>query len=416
MKLSDETKETGDVKPKEKPDRQGEKKKKWRKKEKVSNKYEAPPTHCVLHDTSFITDANFDLFVDKKVEEDNISGSSSMILELPQRQYLDDEEFTKELFPKPLSIRALLESSGASNSHDEHVPQQIMVKSTSHFINKKNFNLFVETKTTPDNISIDDDYEGTVPELPQRGYLEGEDVDEVPQLPDRKYTDEDVRNINVLRGSEGSKVPLVGHRKHANTYIYTPPSVSTISGRTQSSGMINHRSSQKTSEVAESAINRHTRIAQANKKPQSHSTEDDSQDDYTPLDPSTLNQRPAAMSELADVYMVLTKNSDGRQTASAEQQKDPDYMSLRSENPKGIKESSYMSLKRTVTGNSDSDDDEYSYTPLNPSTMSRETAALAYSVGLNNAVGAMESSSSSGSGYDNNKGPHTSLRNFTQQK
>ncbi len=177
------------------------------KKELLLNKYEAPPAHCVVQDTSFITTENFSLFVDKKVEEDNISGSSSMVLELPQRNYLDDEDFSTQL-SKKLTFKSV---NNTPIPEQTEGLQHFSMKATGQFINDKNLHLFVATKPASDNLSLDSDYEGAQPELPERGYLmEDEDIGDTPALPGREYMDDDDVGgiLNADRDSVNDYMPL----------------------------------------------------------------------------------------------------------------------------------------------------------------------------------------------------------------
>lgn len=166
----------------------------------------------MVQDTSFITTENFDLFVNKKVEEDAISGSSSMVMELPQRRYLDDEDFSAQLsenFSKKLAFKSINSNTKDNRPEVTGGLQHFSMKATGQFLNEKNLHLFVEAKPASDNLSLDSDYEGAQPELPERGYLMGdedEDIGDIPALPERRYTEDDV--VDADRESLNDYMPL----------------------------------------------------------------------------------------------------------------------------------------------------------------------------------------------------------------
>jgi len=128
------------------------------------------PSFLILKETSFLNSKNFDLFVEKKVEDDGISGSSSLVLELPPRKYLAEKELTQDMLPKATSamIRQPPDSSEASNDPVEVMPSHLPLRNTTD-INETNIHLFVGEPPGSDHSSSDgEDY---APELPQRGYL-----------------------------------------------------------------------------------------------------------------------------------------------------------------------------------------------------------------------------------------------------
>jgi len=254
-------------------------------------------------DTSFLNKDNLRLFVEKRVDEDQISGSSSTVLELPKRTYLEDEDFSKELLSQPQDVRIVMGPSSSGNKHDKQMPKQIVIASTSRFLNE-NMNLFIEGKHDSDNISCSSDV--------------------APELPDRKYLEEDTTNKNPLSPtSEAIDVPNVTYNEER----------------------------------------RDIRLRKS----------DSLSDKYTPLDPSTLQLVPEVRRELTQPYASVTQG----EVVMGSQLDLGDYMALTTSTSKS-NEGTYMSLRKPGSGRPDSDDDdyEYSYTKMTPNFL---TSTLGHS-------------------------------------
>ena len=157
-----------------------------------TSKYKVP-THCVLQ-TSFLNQDNLKLFLERKVNEDEMSGTSSMVLELPKRQYLEDENFSKDLLSQPQDVRIVMGPTD-SRSSGKQMPKQIVIASTSRFLNE-NMNLFIEGMQDSDNISY---CSGGVPELPERKYLEDTANEDPPSLPKKRSKTRDIPNVSEQR-------------------------------------------------------------------------------------------------------------------------------------------------------------------------------------------------------------------------
>ena len=133
-----------------------------------------PPSQIILKETSFLNNNNFELFVEKKVEDDAVSGSSSLVPELPPRKYLAELEVTREMLPMAMDITIRpLDSIEASTAFDGSIPHFVL-ENTTDVVNASNFHHFVEDNAASDHHSSScnsDDYEGVAPDLPQRCYM-----------------------------------------------------------------------------------------------------------------------------------------------------------------------------------------------------------------------------------------------------
>ncbi len=310
-----------------------------------------------------------------------------MVLELPQRQYLDDAEFSKVI-----GMTLEQESEVDSKPRDEAIPHSIIVNSTSNFINKNNFDLFIGTNEK--KCAVDNDYK-MPPILPCPKYLEDGGEDEVPKVPDRGYTEDDIRDLTSHSGRAGdSTVSGKQSNPFSNTAI-TGVQTKECNIRPQRCGR------RGVSDTETVYISPETGMGQIlrkfNKKPNPGvSSEEDSQtNDYTPLDFSTLETKP--VSGLAETYMCLSKPVPGKTQENATTQEVPKYMSLTGTHDSiaGVK-SPYMSVKSAPNvgninfsggGTKKSSDDDGGYMPLTTHTMTRKTAELANTTtGLKNAA------------------------------
>ncbi len=90
---------------------------------------------------------------------------------------------------------------------------QYIVNSTRNFINKNNFDLFIGTNEK--KCAVDNDYR-MPPILPCPKYLEDGGEDEVPKIPDRGYTEDDIRDLTSHSGRAGDSTVSGKHYKQSN--------------------------------------------------------------------------------------------------------------------------------------------------------------------------------------------------------
>jgi len=304
------------------------------------------------------------------------------------------------------------------NMKNDYIPQHVIVKGTSQFINKNNFNLFVETTTTPQKENkVHSCHEDLPPELPQRGYLEeGDDLNKIPDLPPRRYTEDDIGDFHISPGGIIPKPPMdqYEHKLSSNSPVNTSGLTINPTGLTHS-----HKQGTNDNETNDNVTVTCERtemgqiIKKFKKSKDSPAKEDNSSlGDYTPLDFSTLDQRQAQRSGQQDEYMTLTK--PGQKATRPQIKQEPGYMSLDSkkDSDKEI-ENSYecidLNIRRArpkVSGNSD----ESPYMPLTATTMTRETAGLVRAANLKKASNpAKVSNQSSSSDSTNTDGPYMIL-------
>ena len=292
---------------------------------------------------------------------------------------------------------------------NDYIPQHVIVKGTTQFLNKKNFDLFIETNAPPEKESKEHSCNDDLPpELPERGYLEdGNNINEIPELPPRRYMEEDNA---TLPGNEGDTTSKLDHQ-HKHTSPLSNPSMNT-SGQTLNP-VVPTRSFKQGTNGSTTLTGGSTDMGQIIKKfkkskDQLAKEDNSSTGDYTPLDFSTLDRRQAQTSGLQDVYMTLTKqNSKESRRPSLDSKK----ASEKKDSDKEI-ETDYecvdMNFRRAQPIASGNRNDS-PYMPLTASTMTRETAGLAKPANLKKTASTNDVSSPNSEESTNTEAPYMIL-------